>query len=65
MTPKEKAKQLVNDMLFETERNCQPSITYLVSKKCALICLREIFSNNTDESKNDYWIEVKEEIELL
>lgn len=35
------------------------------AKQCALIAVDEIFSNNTDESKHNYWIEVKEEIEKL
>ena len=58
MTPKEKAEELVNkyyflvDVLFE-------------QKQCALIAVDEVFGNNTDESKHDYWIEVKQEIEKL
>jgi hypothetical protein len=34
-----------------------------LAKQCALIAVDEIYSNNTDESRNDYWIEVKQEIE--
>ena len=35
------------------------------AKQCALIALEEIFTNNTDESKHNFWIEVKQEIEKL
>jgi hypothetical protein len=73
MTPKEKAKELLDKMSIQTYRY-QPyaganysidEIGYEAGKKCALICVDEIFSNNTNESKNDYWIEVKQEIEQL
>jgi hypothetical protein len=35
------------------------------SIQCALIAIDEIYSNCTDQSKNDYWIEVKNELEKL
>jgi len=61
MTAKEKATELVEKMYN--------SALYVASKyaakQCALIAVDEIFSNNTDISKHDYWIEVKTEIENL
>jgi hypothetical protein len=65
MKPKEKAEELVRKYYtFGINKEGQ-TLSWLEAKQCALICLDEIYSNNTDESKNDYWIEVKEEIELL
>ena len=60
MTPKEKAKELVN-RLDET-------LTYLESKskakQCALICVDEILEECLD-IKESYWHEVKQEINKL
>jgi hypothetical protein len=73
MTPKEKAEELLDKMSIQTYKyqeyaganykTCE--IGYEGGKKCALIAVDEIFRNNTDESKHDYWIKVKEEIEKL
>ena len=64
MTPKEKAEELVSkyyflvDVLFE-------------QKQCALIAVDEILEealgldDNDYQSKYDYWLEVKQEIEKL
>jgi hypothetical protein len=65
MTPKEKAKELV-DKYDET-------LTYLESKskarQCALIAVDEIINSVDNEHVsdifNDYWEEVKQEIEKL
>ncbi len=74
MTPQEKAKELidkfgkVNVYISIEPRDIECSAKDLdsnTSKQCALIAVDEIYSNNTDESKNDYWIEVKQEIEKL
>ena len=71
MTPKEKAEELVDRFRefadgtdAETDRY-SPNIEKQNAKQCALIAVDEIFRNNTDESKHDYWIKVKEEIEKL
>lgn len=63
MTPKDKAKELVDKMWNIDER--YGSIGFHEAKQCALICLEELFVNNTKESKHNYWIDVKEEIEKL
>jgi len=76
MTPKEKAKELVEkfkkvelyDSMEPTDLDCKiENITSssFTAKQCALICLEELFINNTKESKHNYWIDVKEEIEKL
>jgi len=69
MTPKDKAGWLVERFYFSLPNN--GSFTGLnninrrweEAKMCALIAVDELFSNNTDQSKHDFWIEVKEEIE--
>ena len=58
MTPKEKAKELVNKYWGKGITNDKE-----IAKQCALIAVKEILSNNTDISKHDYWIEVRTEIE--
>ena len=68
MTPKEKEDELVNK--FKKLNNISFSILKKevlenVAKQCALIAIDEIYKNNTDESKNDYWIEVKKELEEM
>lgn len=69
MTPKEKAKELVDEyrlILIKSNTDAGEEILCtLLAKECALVAVEEVFSNNTDESKHDYWIEVKEEIEKL
>jgi hypothetical protein len=62
MTPKEKAKELVDkfDGVGLQMRN--------EAIACALICVDEILNINSvdkDFELSDYWIEVKEEIERL
>jgi hypothetical protein len=60
MTPKEKAKELVDKYNFLKEIFI-PSIHE--QKQCALIAVDEIL--NKDGYNNDYWKEVKEEINKL
>ena len=63
MTPKEKAKELVNKMAFE--------VCITDAKQCALIAVNEIKEAifwHPFESPNfelEYWQEVKQEIEKL
>ena len=68
MTPKEKAIDLRNKFIPLTrkwdEENGWNDDEYDAAE-CALVAVGEIYSNNTDESKNDYWIEVMREIEKL
>jgi hypothetical protein len=68
MTPKEKAKELMNKFVVLTDSHH--------TKQCALICVEEILSHvpyhNNDqalwiinEQTADYWQQVKTEIEKL
>lgn len=60
MTPKEKAKELLNRMEFEV---CKTD-----AKQCALIAVDEILtvtSESYDIDHINWWKEVKKEIELL
>ena len=63
MTPKEKAIELVNKLTLSSNAQNGSWMCEDLAKQCALIAVDEIYSNNTDESRNDYWIEVKQEIE--
>jgi len=68
MTPKEKANELVSKFVsisLSQYVDLVDGIRIRLAKECALIAVDEIFRNNTDESKHDYWINVKEEIEKL
>jgi len=75
MTPKETAEELIDRyyQLFPLENQVittdgELSWEYNSWEKaieCTLICVDEIYINNTDESKNDYWIEVKTELEAM
>ena len=81
MTPKEKAKELLDKMSIQTY-SYQPyagshyhieEIGYEAGKKCALIAVDKILEaicfNMSDEDahkkENDYWKEVKQEIEKI
>lgn len=68
MTPKEKAEDLVSRYKREILRGKYRIDGFVIeelAEECALIAVDEIFRNNIDESKHDYWINVKEEIEKL
>lgn len=68
MTPKERAKELVNKYssilpYYNQKDNLNKS------KRCALIAVDEILNNNNHfmqtYAQNDYWLKVKQEIEKL
>jgi len=67
MTPKEKAIELFKKFycMPNNSKSRIKNIEFDTAKKCALITLDEIFSNNTNQSKHDYWCEVKEELDKL
>ena len=66
MTAKEKARDLVHKFSMEIFFYISNNLSDIEeSKRFALIAVDEIYSNNTDESRNDYWIEVKQEIENI
>jgi hypothetical protein len=67
-TPKEKAKEILNNMAFV----CRDNGNYPeVAKLCALICVDEIlnyihnFTEFTEQEDYNYFMEVKQEIEKL
>lgn len=70
MTPKEKAKELLDKMMYHIKYNCQPTLSEMVAKQCALIAVDELIKqqsrwNNGSFYPSNYWTEVKEEIEKL
>ena len=65
MDAKEKAKELYCKYTDALNIRDLQTTANPFAKQCALIAVEEIFINNTDESKHNYWIEVKEEIEKL
>ena len=65
MTPKEKAKELVNK--FHTavlDRDGTSAMNGFEAKQCALIAVDEIL-NILPLANRDYWQQVKQEIENL
>ena len=76
MTPKEKAKELLDEMSIQTY-SYQPyagahynieEIGYEAGKKCALIAVDEIINYlevDGFSTQIKYWLEVKQEIEKL
>ena len=77
LTPPEEFHKIINDFTSDISTTFpeysglisrwwnRPSEDIEESKRFALIAVDEIYSNNTDESRNDYWIEVKQEIENI
>jgi hypothetical protein len=72
MTPKEKAKELVNKMKFATDEFGYININVNRHKQCALIAVDEIidiayweYMESMGGMEKDYWNEVKTEIEKL
>lgn len=71
MTPKEKAEELILKYL-RIDNNTQEWFNKYIAKQCALIAVDEIMSLNSYlypikdlDNKNEYWQEVKEEINKL
>tara|TARA_R110000796_G_scaffold137363_1_gene253432 strand:+ start:291 stop:518 length:228 start_codon:yes stop_codon:yes gene_type:complete len=75
MTPKEKAKELVNKFANKSDE-LQEESTWDYDKQCALICVDEIISipsvqtayaqgYTNSKSNESYWYEVKQEINKL
>ena len=63
MTPKEKAEELVDKMLFCYQGN----IDKYTAKQCALISVDEVLDNLEDHTGKDikFYNQVKQEIEKL
>ena len=64
MTPKEKAKELFDKMIYQIEWNAQPSTVKGVAKQCATIAVDEVMSYCPAEQIG-YWKEVSQNIEAL
>lgn len=67
MTPKEKAREIWDKMMYHIMYNCQPTLSEMVAKECALVAVGEIFNSKLLMLVEDeiFWREVKQEIEKL
>ena len=65
MTPKEKAKELVDKYYHLFSVELENTIDYREAKQCALIAVDEILDNCENIFEAEYWQEVKQEIEKL
>jgi len=73
MTPKEKAEELINKFLIQTENYTYCGLYRTVAKKCALIAVDEIMEEIKKWNMSvidygnriQYWQDVKQEIEKL
>jgi hypothetical protein len=75
MTFEEKAEELVNKMYYsrryDNTENYLPDRAWEHSKQCALIVVDEVIKQNNvwieqvGKGTNNYWLEVKKEIEKL
>jgi hypothetical protein len=71
MSPKDKAKELVNDYYVLFSTTLENTISEYEAAKCALLAVKEITKQCWDyrdidlEASYDYWNEVKKEIEKL
>lgn len=67
MSPKEKAKDLVNKYFKDSDLLTYKELGWIQSTECALIAVNEIINagKDVDEFSDSYWQEVKQEIEKL
>ena len=68
MTPKEKAKKLVDRFINQMPKYLQGKTGRLTAKQCALICVDEMLEELGEEylpRAYKYWQEVKQEIKKL
>jgi hypothetical protein len=71
MTPKQKAKDLVNTFYYSlpnngsTEGLNSTTRRYAEAKQCALIAVNEILESIDNFEIQDFYLEVKQEIEKL
>jgi len=71
-SPKEKADELFDKMMYHIMYNCQPTLSEMVAKQCALIAVDEIIEEVVESTDNEiksmrviYWQKVKQEINKL
>ena len=74
MTPKKQAQELFDKMMYHIMHNCQPTLSEMVARECALVAVDDILNirminrivnRHQLGSEYDYWLQVKQEIELL
>jgi hypothetical protein len=75
MTPKEKAEELTDKMYYlgryDEKEDYNPAMAWERAKTCSLIAADEVINQNniwimqTGKGTNNYWNEVKEEIDRL
>jgi hypothetical protein len=74
MTPKEKAEEIWDRMIYHIMYNCQPTLSSMIAKQCAIIAVNEVLGDASKKNSHihrnglsdyDYWWEVKQEIEKL
>ena len=65
MTPKEKAKELVDKYFYLFSVELENTIADYEAKECALIAVDEILDAVGTNYSINYWQEVKQEIEKL
>ena len=63
MKPEEKAKELTERFLKITYWEKAPKQAKARAKQCALICVDELIKNNLHNMEEEYWQQVKTEIE--
>jgi hypothetical protein len=64
ITPKEKAKELV-DRMYRVHSGTASEITLYTSKECALIAVEELIKYMPGATDREFWEQVKQEIEIL
>ncbi len=65
MTPKEKAKELVDKFLIPVRWKMGQEDVKKHAKQCALICCNEVLGDMGADRGYQFWSEVKQEIEKL
>ena len=75
MTPKEKCDDLIDRMYYigryDDKEDYNPTMAWERAKQCALIAVDEVINQNniwimqTGKGTNNYWNEVKKEINAL
>ena len=66
ITPEEKAKELIDIMLYEYEvlDNLKPRIKFMIAKRCAIIVANEMLTLAVWDTSTifEWWVQIREEI---
>ncbi len=65
MTPKEKAKEIIDSMMRTGDPHHTECICFEIAKRCALIAVDTVLWMASHYATIEYWQEVKQEIEKL